>query len=90
MTMSNNGLSKLVEECGEVLQIAGKLLAYPDGKHPDGKGNLNERLQDEMADLLAAIQFVCEAKGLDRRWAIHHREAEKLATFRAWHADPNN
>ncbi|MBN9410874.1 MAG: hypothetical protein J0H69_17150 [Burkholderiales bacterium] len=90
MTMAHNGLAKLIEECGEVAQIAGKLLAYPNGNHPDGKGNLVERLQDELGDLEAAIQFICEAKGLDRRWAIQKRYEQKLVTFRAWHADPNN
>lgn len=89
MTMSNNGLSKLIEECGEVMQIAGKLLAYPDGKHPDGKGDLRRRLEDELADLGAAIQFTIEAQHLVGG-DVWIRRNEKLATFRAWHADPNN
>jgi len=88
--MSHNGLSKLIEECGEVIQIAGKLLAYPSGVHPDGAGNLNERLEDELGDLGAAIQFVIEARQLDGRYRISNRRQEKLVTFRRWHADPNN
>lgn len=88
--MSNNGLSKLIEECGEVIQIAGKLLAFPNGEHPDGAGNLHRRLEDEMGDVRAAIRFVCETHNLDLRHRVNERETEKLLTFRRWHADPNN
>ena len=90
MTMSNNGLSKLIEECGEVLQIAGKLLAYPNGRHPDGKGDLKSRLELELGDLRAAIQFVIETHRLDGSCTISEQYARKLALFREWHADPNN
>jgi hypothetical protein len=54
------GLSKLVEECGEVLQVAGKVLAFPDGDHPDGE-SVSARLSKETADLAAAIEFLLEA-----------------------------
>ena len=43
------GIAKLVEECGEVLQLLGKAMAFPDGEHPDKKGPLNERLPIELA-----------------------------------------
>ena len=87
--MTANGLAKLIEECGEVLQVAGKLLAYPDGVHPDGAGNLHERLSDELGDLKAAIQFVIETHQLDGRHRIHERSQLKLIRFRSWHSDPN-
>lgn len=90
MTLCANGLAKLIEECGEVTQVAGKLLAYPSGVHPDGAGNLNERLEDELGDLSAAIQFVIEARSLDGRFRIANRRQQKLNTFRRWHADPDN
>lgn len=32
------GIGKLIEECGEVLQVAGKAIAFPRGPHPDGAG----------------------------------------------------
>ena len=89
MTMAHNGLAKLIEECGEVAQVAGKLLAYPGGVHPDGKGNLRERLKDELGDLSAAIQLVIEASNLEGS-EVWERRQKKLAIFRAWHADPNN
>ena len=43
MPMEHKGLVKLSEECGELTTVACKLIAYPDGKHPDGKGDLKER-----------------------------------------------
>jgi len=89
MSMSNNGLSKLIEECGEVLQISGKLLAYPSGEHPDNAGNLFERLEYELADLSAAIDFVISARRLDGL-SIEAMKQEKLAIFHKWHSDPNN
>lgn len=78
------GLSKLIEEAGEIGQVAGKLIAT-DGheKHWDGT-NLRERIQDELADMLAACSFVIEKNGLDAG-AIHNRTAKKLALFKQWH-----
>lgn len=87
--MANNGLAKLVEECGEVLQIAGKLIAYPGGEHPDGAGNLHDRLENELGDLRAAIQFVVETHRLDGREKIFNRYQSKLIQFREWHNQGN-
>jgi len=54
------GLSKLVEECGEVAQVVGKLMATGGvAEHWDGT-NLHSRLLDELADLRAAIGFVID------------------------------
>jgi hypothetical protein len=89
MPMAHNGLAKLVEEAGEVLQLAGKLLAYPSGVHPDGDGDLYERLEKEVADLQAASQFVIKANQLDTA-AIRERCWSKLNRFDRWHADPDN
>lgn len=80
------GLSKLAEEAGEVLQVVGKLMGT-GGKtnHWDGT-NLADRLSEELADLMAACDFVItETSGLDAE-AIRLRRERKLATFREWHA----
>lgn len=59
MGMAYNGLAKLIEESGELHQVIGKILAYPDTEdHPDQKGNLNVRLIEELADAVAASLFV--------------------------------
>ena len=80
------GLSKLIEECGEVVQVAGKILGMGGfGQHFDGT-NSKERLQEELGDLLAAISFVEMYCGLDRN-ALGIREAEKLSKFIGWHKE---
>lgn len=80
------GISKLNEECGEVVQVVGKLLGN-DGaaKHWDGT-NLHERLTEEISDAWAAILFVIEANP-DKisKSVVDRRVTEKLALFRKWH-----
>lgn len=83
MALHNRGLSKLVEEAGEVLQVAGKLQAYPSGVHPDGGKDLHLRLEDELADLYAAMKVVEVKFKLNRR-GISLRSAEKLILFMKW------
>lgn len=88
MPMSANGLSKLIEEMGELTQVAGKMLAYPDtDDHPDGGEPLSIRLEKEMADVLAAIEFVAETHGLSQV-NINYRKCYKLGTYRRWHQEP--
>lgn len=90
MPMTANGLAKLLEELGELTQIAAKKLAYfHTDAHPDGAGNLSKRMQDEMADVAAAMGFVQHHLGLDRK-AIERRACMKLALFEKWHLDPAN
>lgn len=78
------GISKLIEEAGEVTQVAGKLLGtYGDAAHWDGT-DLRARLVLELGDLLAAIDFVIEANGLERVH-VEARRSEKFSQFCAWH-----
>lgn len=66
MAMTAGGLAKLAEECGELLQVIGKKLAYYTTQtHPDDGPPLDDRLRDEMADVAATIGFVAEAYKLD-------------------------
>lgn len=77
------GVGKLTEEAGEVLQLLGKLIPFPDGNHPDGKGHLRERLTDEIADLYAALDYFADINGLDPA-RIYSRREEKLQKFFNW------
>jgi NTP pyrophosphatase (non-canonical NTP hydrolase) len=78
------GISKLIEECGEVVQVCGKLMRLRgELAHWDGT-NLRERLQDELGDLLAAISFVIHFCDLDDT-AIQKRAYKKRALFEHWH-----
>lgn len=80
------GISKLIEEAGEVQQVAGKLLGTGGAvEHWDGS-NLRDRLQEEIADVMAACQFVAEANQLDVD-GIARRVDAKLATFHKWHRE---
>lgn len=78
------GISKLVEEAGEVLQIAGKLMGTRGQLKHWNVENLKEALEDEIADLTAACAFVIGACGLNQQ-RILRRYAEKLIRFRKWH-----
>jgi hypothetical protein len=85
------GVSKLVEEAGETLQIVGKFMQTPDGDHwdnRDGGVQLKERFQMEIADLRAAIDFVIKHGEFDKE-ALMRRYHEKLAKFELWHATDN-
>lgn len=90
MPMTANGLAKLLEELGELSQVAAKKLAYfHTDEHPDGAGSLAMRLESEMGDVCGAILFVADELNLDRA-AINNRALAKLSKFRAWHADQDN
>lgn len=90
MPMTADGLAKLIEECGELTQIAAKKLAYfHTDVHPDGKGSLKTRLEDEIADIRAAAGFVVVTMGLDSA-RIQERAKKKVETFMQWHRDPGN
>ncbi len=80
------GLSKLIEECGEVCQVAGKLMATGgESKHWDGS-DLRQRLMEELADLSAAIDFVICVNGLDTVEIIT-RTNKKFDQFHQWHKE---
>ena len=51
------GIHKLTEEIGELGQVIGKLGEFPSGNHPDGGPQLRQRLEEELADVEAAILY---------------------------------
>jgi NTP pyrophosphatase (non-canonical NTP hydrolase) len=77
------GIGKLAEECGEVVQIIGKAVAFPLGDHPDGRGPVHDRLIEELGDLQAAIDYVCQTNGLPDD-QIQARRERKLQLFHQW------
>jgi len=80
------GLSKLIEETGEVSQVCGKILGTGGVEdHWDGS-NLRTRLEEELADLTAAIAFVTSRNKLDYA-GIQKRAMVKLAKFGEWHEE---
>lgn len=89
MTMAGNGLVKLLEELGELGQVAAKKLAYMQtDMHPDGK-SLKARMEEEMADVIAACLFVTDKFDLDEN-IMNERTIRKLELFNEWHARTDN
>lgn len=97
VTMTAAGVAKLIEECaelqielGSLQQILAKKLAYwHTDEHPDGKGSINQRIEDEMGDVIAAVYFVRDRLGLDRE-VIAQRMMAKLELFGTWEAQIDN
>lgn len=76
------GLSKMIEECGELLQVAGKLIGSGgETAHWDGT-DLRERLIEEMGDVTAALIFFSEHNEVP---GIADRAERKLDLFEEWH-----
>lgn len=88
--MSANGLTKLIEECGELIQICAKKLAYYDtDDHPDGKGSMEARMIEEMGDVMAAISFVGRKFHLNVD-AVLDRADKKINLFLEWDNSSDN
>lgn len=90
------GLSKLTEEMAETQVEIGKIVgAQTLGDHWDKKGKLKNRLEDEIADTMAAQIFVIEKNNLNLK-KIQRRADAKLKKFHKWHdniqagRDPND
>lgn len=79
------GLAKLMEEMGELQQVLGKIMACegPSAKYWDGS-SLIPHLQEEVADVQAALMFFRDQNGLDIDLIADRRE-EKLQKFNYWH-----
>lgn len=78
------GISKLIEEAGEVLRICGKLMGARGERVHWNVPDLKAELEDEIADLTAACAFVIGTCGLDKN-RILARYQEKLIRFHKWH-----
>lgn len=88
MAMVVKGIVKLIEELGELQTILAKKLAYLDTDiHPDGKGSMKERIQEEMGDVIAAIKYVKGTLSLDDDW-IEKRALTKYELYKKWEKEP--
>lgn len=84
MSMPNNGLNKLIEECGELMQIAGIKLSNMDSDSAPGRDySLKASLEDEIADVAACTAFLAEKLGLDPQ-RMTDRAQQKLALYKRW------
>jgi NTP pyrophosphatase (non-canonical NTP hydrolase) len=82
--LEKKGLVKLTEECGELIQICSKKMARMNtDEHWDKAGKLSERLENEIADVIAAASIVVENFNLDAD-GIQNRAFEKMDKLRGW------
>lgn len=80
------GLSKLIEECGELLQVAGKLMAtHGSPEHWDG--DLIPRLVEEIGDVQGAIGFFIFVNPEIDRGQVMERAIAKHRLFEKWHEE---
>ncbi|CRK59430.1 hypothetical protein [Alloactinosynnema sp. L-07] len=78
-------MSRAIEECGELLQVFGKVIGAGGAtSHWDGT-DLRERLTEELGDVIAALNFFVAANNLPGS-TIADRAAEKFAQYEQWHA----
>lgn len=80
-------LGKVQEEMNELGVELMKLLAFPDGKHPGRKRSLILSTEDEIADVLNAVEFFVDKNRLD--WnRIRKRMGTKRKRFIKWWGQP--
>lgn len=77
------GVSKLVEETGELQQVLGKLMGSR-GDIDHWSGNLRDKLHEELGDVLAACRFLIDHCDLDER-TILNQFSTKYQVFTQWH-----
>lgn len=88
--MTGKGLAKLIEECGELIQVAGKRLAYYTTDYPPDNGpRLTQRLEEEICDVMAAYLLVVTLNELELK-LVDERETMKFKRFMEWHEDTEN
>lgn len=82
------GTAKVIEECGELVQVLAKLIALGrDGTHWDGS-DIRPRVMEEVADVTAALQFfVARNLSPGEERAVHARAEAKEAQFERWHEE---
>lgn len=82
------GLAKVVEEAGELLQVAGKIIALGGETNYFDGTDLRSRLTNELADLEAAISYLLgsnlEELDLDE---LASRSEAKFELFERWHRE---
>lgn len=89
------GIAKAIEEMGELSAVLGKLMAYPKGDHPDmhphvdgrkvGAPPLRNRLKEEVADVLAAIDYISRREFTEsERGYIANRVEFKSKRYNEW------
>lgn len=89
MPMKRQGLTKLNEECGELIVEIAKADAIGGIDAPHWQGPRRQPIEDEMADVFAALRFAIEKNGLDLE-RIMARAQRKYTLFQQWDLEPDD
>jgi len=77
------GVAKLNEECGELVQVIGKLMSRPSGVGWQDE-RLIDKFNEELADVRAAVKFAFDTNtSVDRKF-VRKRTNQKYAKFKIW------
>ena len=86
MAMDKKGLTKVIEECSELIQICAKKSAFMEEDfHPSQF--MRGEIEKEIADVLASIEFVAAKWNLNRE-VINNRMSIKLRLYNRWDKEP--
>jgi hypothetical protein len=72
--VNQTAVAKAIEECAELLVVLGKIQG--GGKPPKGYTDMTRALEDEVADVQAALRTLIEVEVLDQK-AIEDRAGVK-------------
>ena len=87
MFLVRHGAGKVQEECGELIQALAKYEVHgPENTTPGTTRTNKAHVEDEMGDVLAAIQYAVERMGLDQK-RIAARMEKKYALYCKWERD---
>jgi len=82
-----NGLSKLIEELGELQQVCGKLIGS-QGESNHWSGDLHAKFIEELGDVYASLDFFVDMNfSPEMQKDIYTRAFVKNTTFRKWDHD---
>lgn len=82
-----NGMSKLIEEMGELNQVLGKLMGS-DGNVDHWSGDLTEKLVEECGDVTAALNFfVSKNLSEENQERTLDQAMRKYELFEEWNRD---
>lgn len=78
------GLAKLVEETGELGEMAGKVMAFPHEPHPSGRDVIAEFVT-EAGDVLGTLRYIASANADISVGDIERAAERRLQTLLEWH-----
>ena len=77
-------LAMLAEECGEVIQVVGKILRHGyESTHPEGGPTNRQTLEHELGDIKACISRLSE-QDIDKQQVLWH-QFQKLSNQQYLH-----